>query len=178
VLLGKQEVAKYMATLAADLARLPEGRRGPRLFWVHVLPNVNAPLRQLLDYNGNVEIVGCDLNTAVLIDVDPAKPYESMARRILESSFNGMIENRVENSYRYACRLNADGIVYFCHWGCRHTLGGSQYAKDYFEQRGMPTLVLDGDGCDRGCSGDGRAAVRLQAFLEQLGYNAGKEFRA
>ncbi len=175
ILLGRRETAKYMSMLAADVARLPEGKRGPRLFWVHVLPNVNGPLRQLLDYTGNVDIVGSDLNTAALLDVDPDKPYQSMARRILESSFNGTIEKRIENSYQYADKLNADGIVYFCHWGCRHTLGGSQYAKTYFEQRGLPTLVLDGDGCDRGRSGDGRAAVRLQAFLEQLEHSTGKD---
>jgi benzoyl-CoA reductase/2-hydroxyglutaryl-CoA dehydratase subunit BcrC/BadD/HgdB len=166
--LGKREIADYTRRLRKEVEVLPEGLRGPRLFWIHVLPNANVQLNGLLGCDGGAEIAANDMATSALTDIDVSKPYESMARRLLESSLNGPIERRVEQAYKYAKMLNADGIVYFCHWGCLHTIGGSQYAKKYFEERGIPTLILDGDGCDRGQSGSGRTVVRVQAFIEQL----------
>jgi benzoyl-CoA reductase/2-hydroxyglutaryl-CoA dehydratase subunit BcrC/BadD/HgdB len=65
-------------------------------------------------------------------------------------------------------KLRADGVVYFCHWGCKQTLGGAQFVKDYMESAGYPALILDGDGCDRGNINDGQMLTRMQAFLEML----------
>lgn len=44
----------------------------------------------------------------------------------------------------------------------------SQLAKQYFEQNGLPTLVLDGDGCDSRNVADGQMVTRVNAFIEQL----------
>ena len=99
---------------------------------------------------------------------DPAHPYESMARRLLGSCFNGGARRRVERVLELARHLHADGVVWFCHWGCKQTSGASQLARQTLEAAGFPTLVLDGDGCDAGNANDGQMVTRLQAFLEQL----------
>ena len=65
-------------------------------------------------------------------------------------------------------KLNADGVILFCHWGCKHTLGGARLGKKALEEAGLPTLLLDGDSCDRGFGGEGQAATRMEAFLEVL----------
>lgn len=41
----------------------------------------------------------------------------------------------------------------------KHELGPGQ---------GFPTLILNGDGCDRRNASDGQTATRLNAFLEML----------
>lgn len=41
--------------------------------------------------------------------------------------------------------------------------------KKRFEDAGLPTLILDGDGCDRSHGGEGQTSTRLGAFLEMLG---------
>ncbi len=61
-----------------------------------------------------------------------------------------------------------DNFRRFCHWGCKHTLGGARLAKQALEEAGLPTLLLDGDSCDRGFGGEGQAATRMEAFLEVL----------
>lgn len=91
-----------------------------------------------------------------------------MARRLLGSCFNGGARRRVERVLELARRLHADGVVWFCHWGCKQTSGASQLARQTLEAAGFPTLVLDGDGCDAGNANDGQMVTRLQAFLEQL----------
>ena len=40
--------------------------------------------------------------------------------------------------------------------------------KKALEEAGLPTLLLDGDSCDRGFGGEGQAATRMEAFLEVL----------
>ena len=99
---------------------------------------------------------------------DPDHPYESMASRLVYSSFNGGAARRAERAAELARLLRADGAVYFCHWGCKQTSGAAQLVKARLEAAGFPTLVLDGDGCDSGNVNDGQMVTRLQAFLELL----------
>ena len=46
---------------------------------------------------------------------------------------------------------------------------GIKSATIIFEEAGLPTLILDGDGCDRSHGGEGQTSTRLGAFLEMLG---------
>lgn len=103
-----------------------------------------------------------------IVEADPNKPYDAMARRLVFSPFNGPVNRRIQRALEVAKQVNADGAVWFCHWGCKHTLGGAQLAKKHFEAAGLPTLLLDGDSCDRGFGGEGQAATRMEAFLELL----------
>ena len=98
-------------------------------------------------------------------------PLEEMAMRLVYHALNGGISRRIEAGIRHARQAGADGVVWFNHWGCKHTLGGSQLAKKKFEEQGLPLLILDGDGCDRSHGGEGQTATRLEACLEMLGEN-------
>ena len=40
--------------------------------------------------------------------------------------------------------------------------------KKILEEKGFPTLILDGDGCSRQNANDGQAVTRMEAFLELL----------
>ena len=168
VLLGTPEAERYAGLLAAQAAALPEGRPRKRLLWMHTLPYWQPSLKEILNFSDRVEIVACDMNYADPDEPDPDHPYESMARRLLACTYNGGAERRAERTLEMARRLRADGVVYFCHWGCKQTSGGAGYAKAALERAGYPTLILDGDGCDSNNVSDGQMVTRLQAFLEQL----------
>ena len=107
-------------------------------------------------------------NEPIFYRADPEDPYLAMAQRLVFSSFNGPVTRRIDRGIEAARQLNADGVVWFCHWGCKHTLGGAQLAKERFEAAGIPCLVLDGDGCDRSHGGEGQMATRMEAFVEML----------
>ena len=109
---------------------------------------------RMLETENRCELVGCDLTFDSLTALDPEKPFESMARRLLANA--------------WAKKLNADGVILFCHWGCKQTMGLSTLAKRRLEEAGLPTLVLDGDGCDSRNVADGQMVTRVGAFLEQL----------
>ena len=167
-MLGSPEALRYTEQLCAQVAALPEGRRGKRILWLHTLPHWQDSLRALLNFRPDVEIVGCDMALDADVLPEPGRPYESMARRLVCSSFNGGAERRAERAAELARLLRADGAVYFCHWGCKQTSGAAQLVKRRLEAAGFPTLVLDGDGCDSGNVNDGQMVTRLQAFLELL----------
>ena len=117
---------------------------------------------------GPCELVGSDISWDYLGDIDPERPYESMARRLVGSIHNGPALRRVDTAIEAAKALNAGGVILFCHWGCKQTMGLSQIAKQRMEAAGLPTLVLDGDGCDARNVADGQMVTRVNAFLEQL----------
>lgn len=139
-----------------------------RIFWIHVLPNWQDSMKDILESSGRCELVGTDIAVDSLPDMDPDRPYESMARRVVESLCNGPAARRIDTALHYAKEAGADGVIVFCHWGCKQTLGLSQLAKQRLEAAGLPTLVLDGDGCDARNVADGQMVTRVNAFLEQL----------
>ena len=168
VMLGRSESEAYMRQLlqAVQAAPAPTPEK-KRVFWMHTLPNWQDSLRGLLE-GGRCEIVGNDMAVDFLGGMDPERPYESMARRVVANTFNGGASRRIESSLQSARQAGADGVILFCHWGCKQTLGMSQLAKRTLEEAGLPTLVLDGDGCDGRNVADGQMVTRVNAFLEQL----------
>ena len=170
LLLGDLGTAESEAALQQllDEAETAPPATGIQLMWLHTTPYWVPPLRKIFDHNKKVQIVASDMSYEGIVDADPSKPYDAMARRLVFSPFNGPAMRRIERALEVARRTKADGAVWFCHWGCKHTLGGAQIGKKKFEQAGLPTLLLDGDSCDRGFGGEGQSATRMEAFLELL----------
>lgn len=169
VMLGTEEAEKYSRDMISQLSAMPKERKGVRLMWVHTLPYWQDALRNLINFTDWCEIVACDMVFDALdVNLDEENPYRFMADRLLRNTVNGSRENRVNAVLKYAKELDADGIVWYCHWGCKQTAGASAYAKEIFEKNGFPTLVLDGDGCDSQNVNDGQTVTRMQAFLELL----------
>ncbi len=166
-LLGTDETERYTQACLKVAEQAPPAS-GIRLVWMHTNPFWVRELREVTDFDPKVQVVGCDMCFEGLIQADPDDPYTAMAQRLVWSSFNGPVTRRIDRGIAEARRLKAHGAVWFCHWGCKHTLGGAQLAKKRFEEAGIPCLVLDGDGCDRSHGGEGQLATRLGAFLEML----------
>ena len=167
VLLGTREQESYTEKLLRDV-RNTGPARGTRIYWMHTIPFWSAAVKEALSLKESAQIVGCEMSEFCRPDFDPEKPYEAMAQMMVYNSINGGASRRIQRGIENAKRVHADGAVWFCHWGCKHTLGGAQLAKKKFEEQGIPLLVLDGDGCDRSHGGEGQTSTRLGAFLEML----------
>ncbi len=167
VLLGMPQIERFADHLLRDLKKA-EKTRGIRLLWMHTIPYNLTPLRTLMNFSDRVQIVACDMNYDEFCRTDPEKPFESMARRLVYDSFNGPAERRIKRSIAMAKKLKADGVVYFCHWGCKQTMASSNLAAQMLEEAGFPALVLDGDGVDTTSSSNGQLMTRIEAFVEML----------
>lgn len=168
ILLGTEQAEKYSQMLLDDIQKAPSSN-ATRLLWLHLIPYMQPSVTKLFNFNDQVFITACDLAyESVVSPIDPARPYESMARRMVYSAYNGNSDARIEQALDAAKRTGADGAVIFAHWGCKGTIGASQLMKDELENAGLPTLVLDGDGCDPSNNSDGQITTRLEAFFEML----------
>lgn len=170
VYLGTQENVEYTKLLLEDVKKAPKLTTQKKIVWMHTLPNWQDSLMQIFqgEANTRAEIIASDLSYSSFTQMDPEKPFESMARRLVSDSFNGPGSRRIEATLKKAQEMHADGIVIFAQWGCKQTQGISLQAKRVFEENGFPTLILDGDGSDRMNGGTQQIVTRAGAFLEQL----------
>jgi benzoyl-CoA reductase/2-hydroxyglutaryl-CoA dehydratase subunit BcrC/BadD/HgdB len=168
MLLGSDEALRYWKMTVDDYGRAVPNR-GVKLLWIHTIPFAQPPVRALLNCNTRARIVAFEMSyESMIIDEKESDPYLAMARRMVYSAFNGDIDHRIEQVLRVQKLVHADGAVFFGHWGCKATLASSPMVKKALEEKGLPCLSLDGDGCDIRNQGDGQTQTRLQAFIEML----------
>lgn len=167
VLLGTREQEKYTQMLLETVDHV-EHKKGLHLYWMHTIPFWSDAVKSKLCFKDRAQSVGCELAQTYQGKLNPENPYDAMARRLVYHSMNGSGIRRIENGIRCAKEAGADGVIWFNHWGCKHTLGNARLAKKKFEEAGIPLLILDNDGCDRSQGGEGQMATRLEAFLELL----------
>ena len=185
--LGSTDTLRMARTMLEDFPRAGE-HKGLSLVWMHSAPFFSRPLQELLDQNQRAQIIASDMcfNQASFEGLSckggvwgrdenvaawahgPDEPWLALAERLIKNTFNGPGMRRVERVRTLAEMTGADGVVCFCHWGCKETMGASQLTKRELEAAGIPVLALDGDGCHRANDTEGQAATRMGAFLEML----------
>lgn len=178
-MLGTPAALRYAQLLLADSEAAPADDKALRLVWAHTIPFYQAPVQQALNLSDKAHIAGCEMSADCRgLVMDPDRPYESMARRLVYNSFNGGARHRIARLLELCREQKAEGLVYFCHWGCKGTQGAAQLVRSELEAAGVPVLLLDGDGCDRANASDGQTATRLEAFLEMLAANRAERAEA
>ena len=168
VLMGTKEADRYFEMLVKDKESAPDRGNELRIMWGQVMPNWQEPMSDIFNSSEKYQILASSMNFDAIIDVDVDKPYETMAKRLLANIGGMRGGDRINEILKMSQRLHADGVIYFNHWGCKKTAGISALAKNTFEKNGIPTLILDGDGCDRRNVSDEQVKTRVQAFLEIL----------
>ena len=165
--LGSPEALRYAKMLRSDLKKA-ENRPGRRILWLHSNPFYQEAVKQVFNYCEDPRIVLTEMCCDTLVDVRENDPYKAMAARVVRNSFNGPVTRRIDHALETARLTDADGIILFCHWGCKETCGGSALIAKALEEAGYPVLVINGDGVDRRNASDGQIGTRIGAFLEML----------
>lgn len=164
---------KHMYTELKNLRDLqqkadPEKKSHPkRILWMHLRPYYKNDIFETIE-QGNCKIVFEEINNVYWPELDPEKPFESMAKKVLSHPLSGIIDNRINALKQMASDYDIDGAILFSHWGCRHSNAGARIIKDSLGKMGVPLLVLDGDCVDRSNSGAGQIKTRLQGYMEIL----------
>ncbi|MCE5256711.1 MAG: 2-hydroxyacyl-CoA dehydratase family protein [Spirochaetaceae bacterium] len=169
VLAGTTAAEKYFSMMLEDAEKAASAGDKVRILWIHTLPFWQDSIREIFAPGSKYQLLGSDLNFDFLDEMDEERPFEAMARKALRNSMGGDMQRRTGRAIEMAKVLKADGVVWFCQWGCKQTLGAAYLAKEMIESAGYPVLLLDGDGCDRQNINEGQMATRLHAFLEMLG---------
>lgn len=165
--LGSQEALKYSEMLLADYRKAPVNT-GKKILWMHTNPFWQKAAKDLLNYQEKCHIIGTELSYEIWREIDPSDPWHFMAERLVYDCYNGPVSDRIACTEKMAEETEADGIVLFCHWGCKETCGASMNIKKRLEEKGYPVLILNGDGVDRTNASAGQTSTRLGAFIEML----------
>ncbi len=164
---------KMMHEELNDLLKTQQSQSGERksypkrILWLHLKPYYDNDIFESMEQS-NCRVVFEEINNVYWPELDPGKPYESMAKKMLSHPLSGKIDNRLKALKQMASDYDIDGAVLFSHWGCRQSNAGARIIKDSLGKIGIPVLVLDGDCVDRSNSSAGQIKTRLQGYMEIL----------
>lgn len=167
---GSEQFRDVMRFMVDDIKRAP-ALEGDRILWVHLMPYYQQSLKAAFDYSPKHQIVALDMALATASPLDDADPFRALAEKLIGNAMNGPYERKIELIDKLIDHTNADGVIHFCHWGCKQSAGGSALLRDHLHERRIPLLQLDGDGIDERNSHDGQIKTRLEAFFEVLDAN-------
>lgn len=163
----KEYLDRQNASSAASNKRSAERKSIKRILWLHLKPYYKNEIFDMLD-SENCRVVFEEMNYVYWPELDPDRPFESLARKMLSHFLAGSIDRRIDMITRAAGEYRADGAILFSHWGCRQSNGAARIIKDSLKKINIPTLVLDGDCVDKNNSSQGQVKTRLQGFIEIL----------
>lgn len=139
-----------------------------RILWLHqIRPYYQNEIIQNLKENKAV-ISFEEVSYVYWQALDPQRPWESLAQKMISNFGIGPIERRIETVYDLVKRYNIDGVIHFSQRGCRQSCGGAYIIKDFLQKKGVPMLILDGDGADSRNYSKAQTRTRIEAFLEML----------
>ncbi|MBR2742105.1 MAG: 2-hydroxyacyl-CoA dehydratase [Clostridia bacterium] len=165
--MGLPKALKYAEKLRADLLKSRE-KPGRKILWMHTNPFYQKTVQDIFNWKRDPWIALTELSYDNLVEMDEKDPYRAMAARAVYNYYNGPVSRRAERAAEVAYETGADGVILFCHWGCKETCGASTVIEKTVSDAGLPVLVLNGDGVDRRNSSDGQMKTRIGAFLEML----------
>ena len=106
-------------------------------------------------------------------DIDPSKPLESLAyktfiRPALRQQV-GRVEPLVEDMVRAAKEYSVDGVITFCHVGCRQNSSCNRLVKDAIvEETGLPFLTVEDDIADPAFVSEEEMRDKIEGFFEMI----------
>lgn len=168
VILYKQMHAELRGILRNQQRQSSERKSYPgRILWMHLKPYYENDIFETIE-QGNCRVAFEEINNVYWPELDPEKPFESLAIKVLSHPLSGKIDNRIKALKQMATDYDIDGAILFSHWGCRQSNAGARIIKDSLGKMGIPVLVLDGDCVDRSNSAAGQIKTRLQGYMEIL----------
>lgn len=165
--IGTPEIYKFYQMMENEVAAAPEFH-GVNIFWVHLLPWYQDTLQEYFNGSHEYQIQGVEMSLDYMDPLDSARPLESLAKKMINNIYTGSYERKADMVQQVVQEIQPDGVINFCHWGCKQSSGGAMILKEKMQEIGMPFLILDGDGMDRRNSHDGQIRTRFEAFLEVI----------
>jgi len=153
--------------LREKLSKQNKNKKMKKVLWMHLKPYYRNEIFNILEKN-NCRVVFEETSHIFWDELDPEKPFDTLAAKMLSNPLRGSGENRIKAMQYLADSYNIDGVIMFSHWGCRQSNGLSRMIKDSFNKKSIPVLVLDGDCVDINNCPAGQIKTRVEGFAEIL----------
>jgi benzoyl-CoA reductase/2-hydroxyglutaryl-CoA dehydratase subunit BcrC/BadD/HgdB len=177
VLRGQTEAVAYYKILLAELqgriaggVAAVEGERF-RIYWegMPIWGKLSALAAQFLELRMCV-VASTYCNSWIFEDLDPAKPFESMAKAYSSIFICRSEDYKEDYIQRMAAKFKADGILYHDSKTCANN-SNNRYGLPQRVQKalGKPYLVVNGDLNDLRLYSEEQTRTSIEAFVEQMG---------
>lgn len=153
--------------LQEKLLKQDKNKKMKKVLWMHLKPYYRNEIFNILEKN-NCRVVFEETSNVFWDELDPDKPFKSLAKKMLSNPLRGNGENRIKAIQQIAALYDIDGIIMFSHRGCRQSNGLSRLIKESFNKKSIPVLVLDGDCVDINNCPAGQIKTRVEGFAEIL----------
>ena len=80
---------------------------------------------------------------------------------MLRNAYNGDYSRKIRMLSDLADEFEPDGLIHYCHWGCKQSSGGVMMLREEMTKKGVPMLVLDGDAMDRRNDQEGQLKTQM-----------------
>lgn len=136
-----------------------------RVIWIGQVPNYAY---KFMDYIfDNVDVIFfASFNDAIVSLIDEKNPYESMAKRLINFSWNPF--RRADVILDVCKKYNVDGVILQNPWGCRNILGVTNILRNIMTKNKYKCLTIDSDFMDREKLAYSQVVNRCTAFFEIL----------
>jgi benzoyl-CoA reductase/2-hydroxyglutaryl-CoA dehydratase subunit BcrC/BadD/HgdB len=138
-----------------------------RLMWIQNRIQYQFPIEKMLEDLG-AKIVVDELNDVTWEPMDPDRPFESIAKRIITIPYSLDTSSRIEHMKLLAKDYKIDGAINPCHWGCRQGTGVRGLTAKGLKDINIPVLNLEIDCVDSRNLAQGQIETRVEAFAEML----------
>jgi len=102
-------------------------------------------------------------------DIDPSRPFESMARAYATIFLNRNLETKVESLCQLTERYQADGFIMHSNRSCKpYSFGQLDIKAAVTERTGLPGLIIEADMTDSRSYAAEQIETRIQAFIETV----------
>ena len=175
VLRGTQIAVDYYRDLLAELKTKTvahhaavEGER-KRIYW-DGMP-VWGRLRDLSNIfkdNQACVVASTYCNSWVFADFDPEDPLPSMAKAYIKIVINRNDHFKEDYISRMVRDFKIDGVVFMAARTCPNNSNAYYNLPRKLKDKGIPTIIIDGDLCDLRCYSDEQSTTLIEAFLETI----------
>lgn len=140
-----------------------------RLLWCHLRPYYNDEVFNYLELDHRAVVAFESVNLITWEDMDPQKPFRSLAEKLLANPAIGPCERMTGWVARMVRDYNIDGVIWMAPWGCRHFNSLSQLVKEVLRKEvDVPFFILDLECIDKRNYSREQVRTRLDAFIEVL----------
>ena len=139
-----------------------------RVLWLLAYPYHRLNPITWLEEERGVRAVADELSYIFWDPLDPSRPHESLAEKMLANPNLGPIQGRLRMIRELVRDGGVEGVLHYSHSGCRQGNGGVRPVQDTVEDMGLPFVELHGDCIDRTQFGWGQMRTRLEGFIELM----------
>lgn len=175
VLRGTQAAVDFYRELLKDLkskaktATALKGKEKSRIYWdgMPVWGRLRA-MSELFERNGSTVVASTYCNSWIFPDFDAADPLASMAKAYLKIFINRNDDFKEKYILEKMRDFKIDGVIFHDSKTCPNNTNSQYNLPNRLREKGIPSVIINGDLCDLRCYSDEQSATVIEAFLETL----------